>query len=103
MFQLAPREKISVENILKSVAVIFQVRLADLKGSLRTKGVALPRQVAMFLAKELIDESLVMIASSFGKTHSTVLHACKTIGKLINQNEMLRRQIDMVRRNLQAA
>jgi chromosomal replication initiator protein len=103
MFQLAPKEKISVENILKSVATIFQVRMTDLKGNARTKNIALPRQVAMFLAKELIDESLVMIASSFGKTHSTVLHACKTIGKLISQNETLKRQIDMVRRNLEAA
>ncbi len=101
MFQLAPREKISIENILKSVATVFQVKVSDLKGSQRTKEIALPRQVAMFLAKELINESLVMIGEFFGRTHSTVLHACKSIEKEVSENETLRRQIEMVKRSLQ--
>lgn len=103
MFQLAPREKISIENILKSVATVFQVRVSDLKSQNRTKDVALPRQVAMFLAKELINESLVMIGEFFGRTHSTVLHACKSIEKEVCENETLRRQVEMVRRSLQFA
>ncbi len=45
MLQHAPRQKITVEQILKSVAAIFQVRVSDLKGSTRTKEIALPRQV----------------------------------------------------------
>src|SRR4029077_11491082 len=101
MFQLVPREKLTVENILKSVSAVFQVRVTDLKGDTRTKDIAIPRQVAMFLAKELINESLVMIANSFGKTHSTILHAAKSIEKKISEDETLRRQIDMVRRNLE--
>lgn len=101
MFQLVPRERLTVENILKSVSAVFQVRVCDLKGGTRTKEVAIPRQVAMFLAKELINESLVMIANSFGKTHSTILHAAKSIGKKISEDETLKRQIDMVRRNLE--
>ncbi|MDB6081044.1 MAG: Chromosomal replication initiator protein DnaA [Chlamydiia bacterium] len=100
MFQLVPRERLTVENILKSVSAVFQVRVTDLKGATRTKDVSIPRQVAMFLAKELINESLVMIANSFGKTHSTILHAAKTIEKKIGEDDTLRRQIDMVRRNL---
>lgn len=100
MFQLQPRERISIDNILKSVATVFQVRASDLKGLSRTKEVALPRQVAMFLAKELINESLVMIGEFFGRTHSTVLHACKSIQKEVGENETLRRQVEMVRRNL---
>ncbi|MCE5295325.1 MAG: chromosomal replication initiator protein DnaA [Chlamydiales bacterium] len=101
MFQLAPREKVSIENILKSVAAVFQVKASDLKGATRTKEISLPRQVAMFLAKELINESLVMIGEFFGRTHSTVLHACKSIEKEVNENEMLRKQVEMVRRALQ--
>ncbi len=100
MFQLVPKEKLSIDNILKSVACIFQVKVSDLKGNSRTKNVALPRQVAMFLAKELINESLVMIGNSFGKTHSTILHAVKHVEKKMKENETLRRQIEMVRRNL---
>lgn len=102
MLQQAPREKISVEQILKSVAAVFQVRVSDLKGSTRTKDIALPRQVAMYLAKEMISESLIMLGASFGKTHSTILHACKSIEKKVATDENLRRQIGMVRRNIEA-
>ncbi|MGR3951621.1 MAG: chromosomal replication initiator protein DnaA [Chlamydia sp.] len=100
MFHMVPKDKITVEMILKSVAAIFQVKVSDLKGQARTKDVAMPRQVAMFLAKEMMNESLVMIGASFGKTHSTILHACKSIETKLPQDELLRRHIDMVRRNL---
>lgn len=102
LFQSAPNQKISVEQILKSVATIFQVRVTDLKGSVRTKEIVLPRQVAMYLAKEMISESLMMLGASFGKTHSTILHACKNIEKKVTTDDMLRRQIEMVRRNIEA-
>lgn len=102
MLQHAPREKISVEQILKSVASVFQVKVSDLRGSNRTKDIALPRQVAMYLAKEMINESLIMLGASFGKTHSTILHACKSIEKKVATDEQLRRQIGMVRRNIEA-
>lgn len=102
LLQQAPREKISVEQILKSVATVFQVRVSDLKGSNRTKDIALPRQVAMYLAKEMISESLMMLGASFGKTHSTILHACKSIEKKVATDETLRKQIGMVRRNIEA-
>ncbi|MFI0434122.1 MAG: chromosomal replication initiator protein DnaA [Parachlamydiaceae bacterium] len=102
MLQQAPREKISVEQILKSVAAVFQVRVSDLRGSNRTKDIALPRQVAMYLAKEMINESLIMLGASFGKTHSTILHACKNIEKKVTIDDTLRRQIGMVRRNIEA-
>jgi len=102
MFQIAPQAKVSVEQILKSVAAVFDVRITALKGTSRTKEVALPRQVAMYLACKLINESLQMLGASFGKTHSTLLHACKSIEKKISSDEMLRRQIGMVERNLSA-
>lgn len=101
MLQQAPRQRITVEQILKSVATIFQVRVSDLKGSGRTKEIALPRQVAMYLAKEMINESLMMLGASFGKTHSTILHAYKTIEEKLSHDETLRRQIGMVRRNIE--
>jgi len=102
MLQQAPKARITVEQILKSVAAVFQVRVSDIKGSIRTKDVAVPRQVAMYLAKEMINESLMTLGISFGKTHSTILHACKNIEKKVAADEMLRRQISMVRRNIAA-
>lgn len=102
LFQQAPREKISVEQILKSVAAVFQVRVSDLKGTVRTKEVAVARQMAMFLAKELIKEtSLTMLGDSFGKTHSTILHACSTIEKKLAIDPCLSKQLSMVRRNME--
>lgn len=101
MLQHSPTQQITVEQILKSVATIFQVRVSDLKGSSRTKEIALPRQVAMYLAKKMISDSLSMLGASFGgKTHSTILHAFKNIEKRMSEDEMLRSQVDMVIRNI---
>ncbi len=100
MMQHAPRQKISVDQILKSVATVFQVRMTDLKGSARTKEIALPRQVAMYLSCKLINESLQVMGAYFGRTHSTLLHASKTIEKRLSSDEILRRQINMVERSL---
>jgi chromosomal replication initiator protein len=103
LFQLAPSKKISVESILKSVATIFEVKVSDLKGESRSKEIAFPRQVAMYMAKELINDSLMKLASAFGgKTHSTLLHAWKKISGQLPQDDVLRRQIEMARRNLEA-
>ncbi|HAB99772.1 MAG TPA: chromosomal replication initiator protein DnaA [Parachlamydiales bacterium] len=103
MFQSdSPSNKVSVETILKSVATVFEVRVSEIKGESRLKEIALARQVAMYLAKELIDDSLMKIAVSFGgKTHSTLLHAWKKISDQIQVNEMLQRQVQMVRRNIE--
>lgn len=104
MFQSsAPNRKISVEGILKSVAAVFEVRISELKGESRHKEIAIARQVAMYLAKEMIDDSLMKIAASFGgKTHSTLLHAWKKITDQIQINDTLRRQVQMVRRNIES-
>lgn len=100
LFQVVPKQKVSVENILKSVATVFQVRVSDLRGTCRTKDIALTRQVAMYLAKELINDSLIMIGAAFGKTHSTILHAYKTVENKIKTDESLRRQIALCRRSI---
>ena len=100
LFQAPPKQRISVESIFKSVATVFEVQVRDLKGTSRTKEIALARQVAMYLAKEMMQESLMMIGASFGKTHSTILHACKTIETKIKKEESLRKQIALCRRHI---
>lgn len=100
MIQQAPQRKVSVEQVLKLVASFFQVRISDLKGTTRTKEIALARQIAMYLACKFINESLQMLGACFGKTHSTLLHACKTVEKKLAANEMLRRQVNMVEKQL---
>lgn len=103
LFQATPQRKISVDHILTSVSSMFNVSETDLRGSKRNKDVATARQIAMYLAKELIGESLTKIASAFGgKKHSTLLHAWKKVSKEIESNDRLRRQIQMTRQNIEA-
>ena len=97
LFQKPAKERVSVEVILKSVSTIFQVRISDLKGTSRTKEVACARQVAMYLAKEMMGDSLMMIGAAFGKTHSTILHAYKTIENKAKNDVQRGREGDMVR------
>lgn len=101
MLTFRPRSQPTVDAILQAVSTLFNVRVADLKGDSRQKEIALARQVAMFLAKEMLEEPLTKIAASFGgKTHSTLLHACKKIAEELQTNETLARQISMARRNI---
>ncbi len=102
MLQHTPRQKISVEQILKSVAAVFEVRISELKSETRTKNIALSRQVAMYLACKLIKESLEILAAYFGRKHSTLIHACKNIEKLATDDEILRRKISMAEKNIHA-
>ncbi len=102
LFQSVPQKKVCVENILKSVATIYEVKVGDLKSGSRSKSIAFPRQVAMYLAKELVGDSLMKLASAFGgKTHSTLLHSWKKISEQVEKDETLRRQIQMAKRNLE--
>ena len=77
---VAQSRQISVENIQKTVADYYRLKVADLLSKKRTRNLTRPRQIAMSLARELTTMSLPEIGSSFGgKDHSTVIHACKTV------------------------
>ena len=81
---LALQEKlVTVENIQKTVAEYYKIRIADLLSKRRNRSVARPRQVAMALAKELTNHSLPEIGDAFGgRDHTTVLHACRRVKEL---------------------
>ena len=75
--------QVSVENIQKTTAEYYNIKLSDLLSKRRSRSVARPRQMAMFLAKELTNYSLPEIGESFGgRDHTTVIHACKKIKEL---------------------
>ncbi|MEX2496385.1 MAG: chromosomal replication initiator protein DnaA [Woeseia sp.] len=74
---------VSIENIQKTVADYFKLRLAELLSKRRSRSIARPRQLAMALAKELTNHSLPEIGDAFGgRDHTTVLHACRRIAAL---------------------
>lgn len=103
MFEETPKKSVTIDGILASVASMFNVKVSELKGTSKEKKIAFPRQVAMYLAKEMMNDSLMKVASSFGgKTHSTVIHAWKKVAKQVETDETLRRQILMTKRNIEA-
>jgi chromosomal replication initiator protein len=74
---------VTIENIQKTVADYFKVRMSELLSERRSRSVARPRQIAMALAKELTAHSLPEIGSAFGgRDHTTVMHACKRVKEL---------------------
>jgi chromosomal replication initiator protein len=81
---LALQDKlVTVENIQKTVAEYFKIRVADLLSKRRNRSIARPRQIAMALAKELTSHSLPEIGDGFGgRDHTTVLHACRRVKAL---------------------
>ena len=81
---LALQDKlVSVDNIQRTVAEYYKIKIADLLSKRRSRSVARPRQVAMALSKELTNHSLPEIGDAFGgRDHTTVLHACRKIAEL---------------------
>jgi chromosomal replication initiator protein len=81
---LALQERlVTIENIQKTVAEYFKIRVADLLSKRRSRSITRPRQVAMALSKELTNHSLPEIGDAFGgRDHTTVLHACRVIKEL---------------------
>ncbi|HJN52080.1 MAG: chromosomal replication initiator protein DnaA [Pseudomonadales bacterium] len=83
--------QVGIDNIQKTVAQYFKIRLADLNSKRRTRTITRPRHLAMALAKELTNHSLPEIGDSFGgRDHTTVLHACKRIKELRDTNGEIR-------------
>ena len=94
--------KISVESILRNVAERFNLQPAQLKMKSNTRQIAYPRQVAMYLVKELTQASLPEIGRYFGgKHHTTVLHSIQKIEELRQQDESLNSLIQAVIDTLQ--
>ncbi len=85
---LAIQEKlVSIDNIMKTVAEYYKVKVAELLSKRRSRSIARPRQLAMALCKELTNHSLPEIGDAFGgRDHTTVLHACRQIKSLTETN-----------------
>jgi chromosomal replication initiator protein len=92
---------INVEQIQKVVCEHFDLKLADMKAKKRTKEVAFPRQVAMYMCKQLTNMSLSDIGKNFGgKDHATVIYACKQIEEKRAKEEVFNRVIEKLLRKI---
>ena len=85
---LEREKKISIETIQKKVADYFDLKISDMKTKKRNKQIAYPRQIAMYLTREMTDLTLPDIGENFGgRDHSTVIHACGKIQKDLKRNQ----------------
>ena len=95
--------RVTIEDIQKRVAEHFNIRLADMHSARRARAVARPRQVAMYLAKQLTSRSLPEIGRKFGgRDHTTVMHAVRKIDELRQSDNTMSEDIDLLRRMLEA-
>ena len=93
--------QIGVENIQKTVADFYKIKVADMYSKKRPASIARPRQIAMYLAKELTQKSLPEIGELFGgRDHTTVLHAVRKIGAERQQNTELNQQLHVLEQTL---
>ncbi|MBT5331993.1 MAG: chromosomal replication initiator protein DnaA [Porticoccaceae bacterium] len=92
---------VTVENIQRTVAEYYQIKLSDLMSKKRTRSLARPRQVAMALSKSLTNNSLPEIGTAFGgRDHTTVLHACRKIKELEESSADMREDLKNLNRTL---
>lgn len=97
----AQNKQVSIENIQKTVADFYRIKIVELLSKKRSRIIARPRQIAMALARELTQLSLPEIGNAFGgRDHSTVLHACKTIESLRNSDSALNADFNLLNQTL---
>ena len=102
ILQEEARRSVSIDQIQRRVAEHFDVRLADMTSKRRPANIAFPRQIAMYLARELTKASLNEIGEAFGgRDHGTVLHACKLVKLRMKEQDKLRQTISFIDSALQ--
>ena len=93
--------KTTIDEIQKKVAEHFNISVKELQSSRRARTVARPRQVAMYLAKQLTSRSLPEIGRKFDRDHTTVMHAVRKVEELIIEDASLAENIEVLRRTLE--
>jgi chromosomal replication initiator protein len=95
------QREITVESIQKTICDHYNIKLGDLKAKRRTKNIALPRQVAMYLCRKFTETSFPAIGHKFGgRDHSTVIHASRAIEKRLQEDPLMQTTIDKIERSL---
>jgi chromosomal replication initiator protein len=95
--------RVSIEDIQKRVAEHFNIRVSDMHSARRARAVARPRQVAMYLAKQLTTRSLPEIGRKFGgRDHTTVMHAVRKVEELSAQDASFAEDLELLRRMLRS-
>ncbi|TSJ79175.1 chromosomal replication initiator protein DnaA [Rariglobus hedericola] len=95
------QNQLTIEIIQKKVADHYQIRHSDMTSKRRPNNIAIPRQIAMYLARSLTKHSLQEIGDAFGgRDHGTVIHACKSVDNMLEQDTTARGSIEFLRNQL---
>jgi chromosomal replication initiator protein len=95
--------RVTIEEIQKRVAEKYNIRLTDMASARRSRSVARPRQVAMYLAKQLTSRSLPEIGRKFGnRDHTTVMHAVQRVAELMDRDAAFAEDVELLRRMLES-
>jgi chromosomal replication initiator protein len=93
--------ELTVEEIVKKVSLHFNIKISDIKSAKRLKAVVLPRQIAMYISRQLTSSSYPEIGDRFGgKDHSTIIHAIRKIEKLMEEDFQLKKTIENLKKEL---
>ncbi len=95
-----PASLVTVEHIQRTVSEFYDIRLADMVGNRRPQNIAMPRQVAMYLCRELTSYSSPVIGEHFHRNHATVLHAEQSIKERLTVNPEFQREVNILRRKV---
>ncbi len=95
------QEALTFEHIMKTVADHYDIRLVDMTSKRRPSAITGPRQVAMYLCRSLTSASLPEIGGAFGKTHATILHACRLVESKMTEDSDLRQSVSHLTRQLE--
>jgi chromosomal replication initiator protein len=97
----ARQRRVSIDDVLNAVSDYYRISLDDLRGKQRDKHIVVPRHVAMYLMRQETEASLLEIGQALGgRDHSTVLHGCEKIGKEVNENTALRKEVLAIRQQI---
>ena len=93
--------RITIETIQKKVVDYYHLRMADMLSRRRPANIAFPRQVAMYLSRILTEHSLQEIGNAFGgRDHGTVIHACKTVENMMDQDNSIKYAVEYLNEDL---
>ncbi|MGF1484387.1 MAG: chromosomal replication initiator protein DnaA [Opitutales bacterium] len=101
ILQEEAQNQVTIEKIQKKAVEYFDLRLADMVSKRRPANIAFPRQIAMYLSRMLTNHSLQEIGDAFGgRDHGTVIHACKMVENMMEQDDGVRRSVEYLEKQL---
>ncbi len=99
-FAASEKRRVSCDDVIKAASDYFNVRGDDLKGPRRSRDIAVPRQLAMYLCREMVGVSLEMIGRAFNRDHTTVMHACQKVAADLKTDAQTAQAADDLKKRL---